>query len=122
MGNCICAKYSCSHAQWTYAYFRALRAHIITIAALTSSLPDSHEYLETINVDKLQQIHTYLLHDCEYPTESVTDNKYVQQLSNLIDELESKSALQSRTAKLWMTYLHQARLILLFLRAERTGD
>ena len=105
-----------------HAYARALRAHIITIAALTSLLLDSHEYLETINVDKLQQIHTDLLHNSEYSTESVTDNKYVQQLSNLIDELESKSALQSRTARLWINYLHQARLILLFLRAERTGD
>ena len=29
-----------------HAYARALRAHIITIAALTSLLLDSHEYLE----------------------------------------------------------------------------
>ena len=41
---------------------------------------------------------------------------------SFLTQLESKSALQSRTAKLWINHLHQARLILLFLRAERTGD
>ena len=46
-----------------YAYARALRAHIITIAALTSLILDSYEYLETINIDKIQQIHTALLHN-----------------------------------------------------------
>ena len=46
----------------------------------------------------------------------------MDQLTKLLDDLAEELTQRSRTGKVWIEYLNMIRLLLLFIRAERTGD
>ena len=110
------------HTLTGHAYARALRAHLISSAAIVSMLLETPGCMSEINLDKLRMMHLEALLKGDISTDSVVDEECVQQITNTIDNLEDDIATRSRTAKMWMNYVKYVSLIRLFMRAERTGD
>ena len=46
----------------------------------------------------------------------------VSQLTQILDDLDQDPSLNNRTGKLWVEYLKMVRVLVIFIRAERTGD
>ena len=109
------------HMLTGHAYARALRAHLISSAAIVSILLETPGCMSKINLDKLRIMHQGLLKG-DISTDSVVNEECVQQNTNTIDNLEDDIATKSRTAKMWMNYVKCVSVIRLFMRAERTGD
>ena len=109
------------HMMTGHAYARALRAHLLSSAAIVSKLLDQPECLSGVDLPHLKAIHKALLNG-ECPASSVEDEECVNQLSHVIDTLMVQAAAQGRTGKLWVEYLKQVSMIRRFIRAERTGD
>lgn len=65
------------HMMPGHAYARALRAHLLSSAAIMSLLLQNAEYLTNVNFSHLQEIQKALL-NAEYPTECVKDEEFVQ--------------------------------------------
>ena len=61
-----------------------------------------------------------LKHECL--EETVLHNQTVEQLSQNLQNVEQELSSRSKTAKLWIECLKMVRMLLLFLRAERTGN
>ena len=109
------------HMLTEHAYARAIRAHIISSAAIVSILLETPGCMSEINLDKLRIMHQGLLKG-DISTNSVVNEECVQQITNTIDNLEDDIATKSRTAKMWMNYVKCVSVIRLFMRVERTGD
>ena len=109
------------HMLTGHAYARALRAHLISSAAIVSILLETPGCMSEINLDKLCIMHQGLLKG-DISTDSVVNEECVQHIPNTIDNLEDDIATKSRTAKMWMNYVKCVSVIRLFMRAERTGD
>jgi hypothetical protein len=102
------------------AYARAVKAHLLSAAALTTYILETPGCLSGVNINKLRGIHSMLLtgNCC---IESLTNEFVIQQMSQILEDLSNDLSNQSRTGKLWIQYLQMVRLIMLFLRAERAG-
>ena len=109
------------HMLTEHAYARAIRAHLISFAAIVSILLETPGCMSEINLDKLRIMHQGLLKG-DISTDSVVNEECVQQINNTIDNLEDDIATKSSTAKMWMNYVKCVSVIRLFMRAERTGD
>ncbi|MES9880176.1 MAG: hypothetical protein ABW185_04765 [Sedimenticola sp.] len=109
------------HMLTGHAYARALRAHMLSVSSLVGKMLDTQESLSGLNLDRLKAIHEMLLRE-EYDVDDIQPELVVNQLIETLDGLENDLAAESRTGKLWLDYLKMVRLMLLFLRAERTGD
>lgn len=49
-------------------------------------------------------------------------NRAVSRVSQIIEDLQEDETLSNKTEKLWIQYLKMVRVLLLFIRAERTAD
>ena len=104
-----------------HAFSRALRAHILTSAALIGVLMDTSNTLDKMNKDLLENLYKALLNHERNATD-VAEKECVKQLSHVILQLLDRAASESRTVKLWVQYIRQVALLLRFILAERTGD
>jgi len=103
------------------AYSQALKSHLYSAAAITTLLLETPGCLSGINTGKLNDIHTMLLTaDCSIT--SVDSEVVVQQIHQILDDLTNDLSQCSRTGKLWIQYLKMVKLMMLYIRAEKTGD
>ena len=59
------------------------------------------------------------------PDDSVTlvnSSEELNKLRNIFEEYKDKLSNASRTARLWIQYLHYIKVLQLFIRAKRTGN
>jgi len=110
------------HMMTGHAYSRAVRAHILTSAALFSLLLTNNGVLDDESLkEKLKSLHEQLLSgDCA--TERILDDGTVQTFMTTMADIIDEQKQQSRTGKLWINYLEQVSILKMFLYAERTGD
>ena len=110
------------HMMTGHAYARAVRAHILTSAALFClMLTSSQDLNDESQKEKLSSMREQLLKgDCA--TESLLDDDTMQTFMNTIASIIDEEKQKSRTGKLWINYLEQVSILKMFLYAERTGD
>ena len=107
--------------QTGHAYARALRAHILSAAAITSLLLENPGCLTGVNIQNLGATKAALF-DGELASNCLHNQESVPQVMQVIDDLMLSNAAGSRTGKLWVNYLIQVYYLKLFLFAERTCD
>ena len=103
------------------AYARALRAHFLTYIAVYQQL---WKYCYLGDEDKESRIRSSC-DDLISGIKTLNDLKDHPDMKELIADLaEVKTQMKDkgRTAKLWLQYLEQVQMIMLYIRAERTGD
>lgn len=114
----VYAKNSIPHMMTGHSFSRAVRAHILTAVVLIQLIidPDDTGVCEEIKTLRSK----VLSHEvtCNEAAESKELQDFMSSFQNKCNELES----ESRTAKLWVTYLKQILLMLNFIRAEKTGN
>lgn len=116
----VYAPNSVVHMTSGHAYARALRAHL-TSTALVAHILETPGCLSGINLNRLRAVHDMLLNrKCD--TSNIHNEEVVQQIIHIIQDLMTDLSGQSRTGKLWMEYIKQVCVLLLFIRAERTGN
>ena len=54
--------------------------------------------------------------------EELTNNEYLLSMKNKIDHILNTASEKSKTAKLWVQYIHMVNLLKNFIRSERCGD
>lgn len=117
----VYASNTVKHMLTGHAYARALRAHMLSVSSLVGKMLDTPECLTGLDLDRIKSLHELLLNG-EYEVDALEMECAVEQLTEILAGLQADLAAESRTAKLWMEYLQMVRLMLLFLRAERTGN
>ena len=115
----VYASKSVNHMLTGHAYARALRAHMLSAAAISGHLIETSGGLTEDHKSKLASLHDTLLNN-KSPEEE--QENALNQISYILDDVQMNESLSSRTGKLWTEYLKMVRLLLLFIRAERTGD
>ena len=93
------------HVLTGHVYAHALRAHLISSAAIISILLERPGCISEINLDKLRIMHQALLKG-DISTDSVENEECVQQITNTIDNLDYDNATKSRLAQMWMNYVN----------------
>ena len=121
----ICyAEYTVPHIFSGKAVSRALRAHQLVDLALNTVLleakADENGDISLPDMEKLANLYGDLVSN-----QLTADDVCCQPiLSDLTDATQSKKKIleTSRTAKLWLQYMHLIDLLKKFIRAERTGN
>ena len=121
MWETVYAPNSIPHMQTGHAYARALRAHTLLAAAITSLLLENPGCLTEVNIQNLGATRAVLF-DGALASNCLHNQESVPQVMQVIDDLMLSNAAGSRTGKLWVNYLIQVYYLKLFLLAERTGD
>ena len=121
MWETVYAPNSIPHMQTGHAYARALRAHILSAAVITSLLLENPGCLTGVNIQNLGATKAALF-DGELASNCLHNQESVPQVMQVIDDLMLSNYAGSRTGKLWVNYLIQVYYLKLFLFAERTGD
>ena len=94
---------------------------MFSVAYLFSHMLDASDNSIKTDLKRLETIHDMLLNK-DFPNVNIVHEQAVDQLIKLLDDLTEEITLKNRTGKLWIEYLNMIRLLLLFIRAERTGD
>ena len=117
----VYAKGTIAHMLSGHAFSRAIRAHILTLAAVVTVLTDTLSTLDDVDTDDLKNTYKHIFNQVRGAGGVFADgtlNNYVKTISQAL----SQAADQSRTGKLWVQYTKQVSLLQNFIRAERTGD
>lgn len=120
----VFAQSSVCHMLTGHAYPRALRANFLTQEAMTIILLEH----EDISLSEEQLTEMRNAYESLLTGGDLTDTLEVDIVSTITDivtrsvALTSPIACNSRTAKLWLQYWEQVKLIRNFVRAERTGN
>ncbi len=103
-----------------HAYARALRAHFLTSAALTTLVLSQPHCLDDVDTNQLRQKFSSLIDK----DRDVHDIQVDLLVSGLVDVIERASVdvAAFRTGKLWINYIRQITILKLFIHAERSGD
>ena len=109
------------HMMSGHAYSRALRAHILTIEALTTLIMSFPEMLTSINMKRLESIYQELLDEKRTVTDALGDDT-VLSLTCELEKVILATKQKGRTPTLWIQYYDSVKLILQYIRAERTGN
>ena len=117
----VYAPNSVKHMLSGHAYARALRAHMLSSASVMARMLSTPDCLSGIKIDKARMVHEMLLNHSSSP-ESLLTERVTTQVSQIVEDLQVELSQSSRTGKLWIQYLNMVKLLLLFIRAERTGD
>lgn len=109
------------------AISRALRAHFLVESALVCKLmsPLVGSGNENVEIEELKTDLNLFVDGCEDDSNFDMDmNKYpsLSKLLNLLEGYKDELKQCSRTAKLWLQYLHYMEVVKDFIRSERTGD
>ena len=94
---------------------------MFSAASLVSHMLDASDNLIETGLKSLETIHDMLLNN-GFPNENIVHEQAVDQLTKILDDLAEELTLKRRTGKLWIEYVNMIRLVLLFIRAERTAD
>jgi len=103
-----------------HAYARALRAHFLTSAALTTLLLSQPHCLDDVDTNQLRQKLSSLI-DKDGDVNDIQVDLLVKDLVDVI-ERASVDVAAFRTGKLWINYIRQITILKLFIHAERSGD
>ena len=103
-----------------HAYSRALRAHVLTSAALTALFLESHNMNELSN-ETIASAARIVMNAKEDRTE-IEDNQNVQQMVSQFGRVVSENANVSPMVTLWNQYLQQVVILWLYIYSERSGD
>ena len=116
----VYGKATVGHMMKGHAYARAMRAHILTAAALFYLIHVELTSLSEVGQDSLRELcKAYLNNEATYDdVECISLNNYIDLFEKFKQDLETSG----RTPKLWLQYFQQVLLILQFIRAERTGN
>ena len=106
-----------SHMISGHAYTRAFCGHLFASFAVLSVL-----LLEGEMVLQDHEVLVSNLLSCVSDPSEVQNCETVHSLMEVISNLIKENAHDSRTVKLWKSYLFLCHLLRLFLFAERTGD
>ena len=109
------------HMMSGHAYSRALRAHILTIEALTTLIMSFPEMLTSIDMKRLESIYQELLDEKRTVTDALGDDT-VLSLTCELEKVILAMKQKGRTPTLWIQYYDSVKLILQYIRAERTGN
>ena len=114
----VYAPASVAHMITGHAFARAMRAHILTSAALFSLL--------TLNIndkdkDTLKSVHQSLLKK-EYDCAGLVQEEAMQNLIQSVEREMEALKQETRTGRLWIMYMEQVSLMKQIVYAERTGD
>lgn len=117
----VYGKATVPHMMAGKAYARAVRAHILTAAALFSLIHDDIVSKSEESLDVLSEIVR------QFFANVITENDVfectaLERYLNIFEKAKEELERSGRTAKLWLQYFDQIILMLNFLRAERTGD
>lgn len=105
-----------------HAFSRAVRAHILTVAALTILILEEAEDLKSMmNCSGVLDAYENLLNDNMSP-EICEELDIVKNLQICFQTNCNRLKSLNRTGKLWIQYFDQVILMLEFIRAERIGD
>ena len=116
----IYSEISVRHMLSGHSYYRALRAHFLTQAALTRILLDDVNMNDEECSVILEIFHSFLTH--EVVVEDVLNNEILTDINTKLINIINHKKEMSHTARLWLQYHEQVSLIKLFLRAECTGQ
>lgn len=114
----IYAENSVDHILTGHAYYRAIRANILTQLALIKLI------LKNVNFTDAERITVKNIFDNSSRAEKSTieENEDVKNLTlKMKAELEKVENI-GKTAKLWVQFIHMVTLIKDYIQAERTGD
>lgn len=104
-----------------HAFSRAVRAHILTLLALTSVLLDKSDWESQTNKEHLVNLYHNTV-DQRADAAEIDGDEILQEFQQLLIHWLDQAATMSRTGKLWVQYIHQVLLMLNFIKAERTGN
>lgn len=105
-----------------HAYVRAVRAHILTSAALFSLLlPNNEDLIDESQRGKINSTLEQLL-DGGCATDILLGDATIQTFMTTVANIIEDEKQKSPTGKLWISYLKQVSILKMFLYAERTGD
>ena len=105
-----------------HAYSRAVRAHLLTSAALLAMLLSNHEHLNVENQRQKMISLQALLLDTDCSNDNILEDTAIRDLRKTISNSMDEERRKSRTGALWINYMDQVSLLKMFLYAERTGD
>src|SRR6218665_2119837 len=109
-----------------HAYSRAVRAHLLTSAALLVMLLSNHEHQNDENQRQkmclLQALLQALLIDTDCSNVDVLEDTAIRDLRKTISNAMDEERRKSRTGALWINYMDQVSLLEMFIYAEGTGD
>ena len=104
------------HMMTGNAYTRAVRGHMMSASAVLSLLLE--EFWDSLTIDEQAQL--VKIHDSPNPEEYKNDPiaTYLMQWFTTKKEVSSNS----RTAALWLNYIHYIEIVQQFITAERTSN
>lgn len=105
-----------------HAYSRAVRAHLLTSAALLAMLLSNHEHQNDENQRQKMCSLQALLIDTDCSNVDVLEDTAIRDLRKTISNAMDEERRKSRTGALWINYMDQVSILKMFLYAERTGD
>jgi len=117
----VYARGSVVHMFTGHAFSRAVRAHILTLLALTSVLLDKSDWESQTNKEHLVNLYHNTV-DQRADAAEIDGDEILQEFQQLLIHWLDQAATMSRTGKLWVQYIHQVLLMLNFIKAERTGN
>ncbi|ELU12775.1 hypothetical protein CAPTEDRAFT_192603 [Capitella teleta] len=112
----VYAPASVVHMMTGHAYARALRAHLLTSAALFTFMMTE---MEDKTKESLSALHKAVI---DQKPVDLEDEKVMQTLIEKNQQWIKTEKERSRTGRLWLNYMEQVSLIKQFIYAERTGD
>lgn len=118
----VYAPHSVEHMLTWHAYSRALRTHLIAVAALTSLISDNHSDPGKGDLHDLFKIHSDLLSGRAEISELLPAYNVVRILQKESESFLENGLSNIRTGRLWVNYMTMVSPLRLFIFAERTGD
>lgn len=117
----VYGKTTVKHMLTGHAFARALRAYILTHAAIVEKVTEDEEELESVFCNEVQTVYDKLSRS-DITQATGCDDKAVQSALTKLTDLMKVKKSESRTSKLWLNLIQQIDLMLNFILAERTGN
>jgi hypothetical protein len=109
------------HMLTGHAFARAVRAYILTYAAIVEKVTQNIPVNENVFCNDVLTVYEKLSHS-EISQAAACDDRTVQSsLLKLTDHINVKKSI-SKTSNLWLNLIQQIDLMLNFILAERTGN
>ena len=119
----VYAENSAEHMMSGKAVSRALRAHFLIEAALKCILFDIVKEKYGIEDESLKNTIEYIQTEKDLnKIDNILESKPIADIKNAFEEVENELSSKSRTAKLWLLYLHYIGVLKQFIFAERTSN
>ena len=104
-----------------HSYSRALRAHILSVQAISSVLVTFPGVLDNVDTIALHRAWENFRHE-NISLDDALSTTGAYQVTQILKQEIQKAHNLSRTAKLWVQHFNRMLTLLRFIRPERTGD